>query len=74
MLAWEQNHLFLTRSDNTIPLLVFTIDDGNMVKLIVPNLDFGRVLPAWEVQGMRLISNNCFRWRQLKTNKRVGSI
>ena len=31
--------------------LVFTIDDGNIVKMIVPNLDFGTVLPSWEVGG-----------------------
>jgi hypothetical protein len=29
--------------------LVFTIDDVNAVKMIVPNLGFGTVLPAWEV-------------------------
>jgi hypothetical protein len=46
----EQNHLFLnTGSDNTIQPLVFTIDDGNIVKMTVPNLDFGATLTAWEV-------------------------
>ena len=51
-LAYEQNHLFPnTESDNTIQPLVFTIDDGDILKMIVLNLDFGAALTAWEVGG-----------------------
>ncbi len=49
-LACEQNHLSPnTGSDNTIQPLVFSIDDGDKVKMIVPNLGFGTVLQAWQV-------------------------
>jgi hypothetical protein len=51
-LACEQNHLSPnTGSDNTIQPLLFSIDDGDKVKMIVPNLDFGAALTAWEVGG-----------------------
>ena len=62
-LACEQNHLSPnTGSDNTIQPLVFSIDDGDKVKIkmIVPNLGFGTVLPAWQVGRDALMANNCF--------------
>jgi len=48
----QAESLFLdTGSDSAIQPLVFTIDDGDVVRMIVSNLDFGAAITAWEIGG-----------------------